>query len=304
MKGAGQQTADIITSSRAMATASREAADKLKAMTMYSYESALLARQGLADARAARRTTIEQTSRIIKANEGAPNGIQQSARSAKDALAATVEMARNEQRAWVGPTLWQPVNIAEKSDLQATVGLTNSGKTPALNVVVNHRYVPVRKGEELNPSHDPDRIPLDEAKLTHSVIQPGALQREIGVFDDLPNGASADMVAKLKSGDVILYIYGRISYKDCFGRSHKTTFAGAVDGKDGHWYGLPKWNYADERPQPYAGGPPMKGPNGPDKTKTPKPRPKRLSLHPLTPHDALRHALTAGKVEKRKKAPK
>jgi len=32
--------------------------------------------------------------------------------------------------------------------------------------------------------------------------------------------------------------------------------------------------------------------------------PKRLSLHPLQPRDALRHALTAGKVEKPKKAGK
>jgi len=37
---------------------------------------------------------------------------------------------------------------------------------------------------------------------------------------------------------------------------------------------------------------------GPDK---PRPRSKRLSLHPLTPQEALRHALTAGKVEKPKK---
>ena len=35
-----------------------------------------------------------------------------------------------------------------------------------------------------------------------------------------------------------------------------------------------------------------------------KPRPKRLSLHPLSPQEALRHALSAGKVEKRQKAGK
>lgn len=35
-----------------------------------------------------------------------------------------------------------------------------------------------------------------------------------------------------------------------------------------------------------------------------KPSPKRLSLHPLAPQDALRHALGAGKVAKPKGKPK
>lgn len=41
--------------------------------------------------------------------------------------------------------------------------------------------------------------------------------------------------------------------------------------------------------------------NQPKISKQIKPRPKRLSLHPLTPQEALRHALSAGKAEKKPK---
>jgi hypothetical protein len=134
--------------------------------------------------------------------------------------------AELDQRAWVNVTkikLEKPLTISEKPIV--TLIITNSGKTPALNVRVGaHMYV------SPNVMRD-DKIvrtgPYSEIIIAPNSEHTGqvAMSDEVFAFFRLPQ-----TFASVTKGDYSVYVDGKITYCDIFGKKHFVTFCSLVNG--------------------------------------------------------------------------
>lgn len=144
--------------------------------------------------------------------------------SAKDA-AASLELARKSleesqraleisQRAWLG--FYSATDYVPVSDVKGTVNVTigNSGRLPATAVRVRINSQTKRRDE---PPLEPDEPP---GIISTSVIHPGYPQTvAVGI-----SSLSVDQIEGVRSGFLILYVVGTVSYNDGFGKSRVTSF--------------------------------------------------------------------------------
>jgi len=154
---------------------------------------------------------------------------------------------RNEQRAWVGPTGRAPAQYTDDSGKPVylkfaqkpgfSIVITNSGKTPALKVrsiiavwtfPAHERFVP-HYGESQTVS-------------TVQTLFPGAISI-LSTRSDLPE-ISGLLESKLRSGEGIYHVYGRIDYEDVFHKPHETTFCVYVSQDFAALYNCPSYNDA------------------------------------------------------------
>jgi hypothetical protein len=82
----------------------------------------------------------------------------------------------------------------------------------------------VKKGEHFDPIFPPPQLPR-----SIDVLQPNMQTTLIGT--PRPVALTESDIAALKSGDAVIYIFGKLSYDDVFGRTHHTTF-GVYIGRD------------------------------------------------------------------------
>ena len=177
-----------------------------------------------ADAAKAAVKVAEETLKINK--EGMEANLNQS----KSALQASIEMARRDQRAWMGPREVTPsdfkedsrsVYVKEGEKIKIGVVVANSGKTPA-------RKFRCLTGIRILPATAPFVPYYSKTAIPESVgiIQPGARAiLPLASFAPLTKGT----VDAIKNNQVILYAYGMISYEDIFGVPHKTTFCMSLE---------------------------------------------------------------------------
>jgi hypothetical protein len=144
-------------------------------------------------------------------------------KQAEQSLKASIEVSRNDQRAWVGQTDILPpvftdggkaVYFKDGERTRFTVFIVNSGKSPAKNVAQSTSYRTLGSKIKFSP-----RYPGESDN--RGVIQPGL---RLALNPPETNRATRQMIETYASGENVLYLYGRITYDDIFDRPHQTTF--------------------------------------------------------------------------------
>jgi hypothetical protein len=161
---------------------------------------------------------VEKFERIANASE---EGIKANREAAGNALNASIDAARTEQRAWVGIEDVKVTETSEGSPIGVTVWVRNTGKTPALNLknvtIIGRAYPP----DELS---DTDFRLVDDgvdfARMP-GTLMPGA-PVSVPVHTVYP--MTAQRLDDIKSGREVLYVWGTIRYEDVFKRTHSTKF--------------------------------------------------------------------------------
>ena len=165
----------------------------------------------------------KQTAASKTSAEAAVNAVQ----VAKDTLKTNIEMARQDQRAWIGATEIiapklraannKPIYIKEESPIQFAAWILNSGKSPALEVKHSVNFIIIPTGK----SFVADYGPINKQKGSLTVLQP-----QMGLkIETVPSAPiPATVVDAIKNGQVILYFFGKITYSDIFKVPHTTTF--------------------------------------------------------------------------------
>ena len=189
----------------------------------YTHASALAAQQAA--------TAIENS--VVQAEDATRQTLDESRKS----LDATIEIARNDQRAWLGvvtPTLSLP---PQKPNVFMVI--KNFGRSPALNV----GYTIHLMWKEPGPEIKPDVSREHNSKLA-AVVQPG---EELTAEPAKPISMSEEWVRRVRATELTVYMCGEVHYSDIFDREHHTTFAYELlsPGPPSKWLLLTEGNTAD-----------------------------------------------------------
>jgi hypothetical protein len=179
---------------------------------------------------------VDKFDRIAKASEHSIRATQQ---AAQDALNASINASRLDQRAWVG--LLYPVTTFDNKKLQVGVSVVfkwrfkNSGKTPAINVAYDPEIIFREPGKGV-PDYDVDVKDNAYSKLTGireaSVIAPGEEQ-----FITFPTPVPAPIFfgpkqfVLMENNATVMYVVGKVTYNDIFPGTpqHSTKFCVLYD---------------------------------------------------------------------------
>jgi len=152
-------------------------------------------------------------------------------------LDKTIEMARSDQRAWVGAV--QPVIVQLKdSSMRVSITIQNFGRTPALNLVPQIHVRTLTSSESFAPGRPAE--PTDPK--TRAALQPGQ------AFTLGPNEVppiSTDLADEINTGKTCFYAFGEVFYDDAFGEHHCTTFAYMLLPSLATWRVMNIYNTAD-----------------------------------------------------------
>lgn len=138
---------------------------------------------------------------------------------------ATTSAMKLDERAWVGVIKVNQFDFKTGPGFTIPFDVTNSGKTPALNVHSEVTLKSLEKTVVFVPTYD-EPHPI---KPSIYVIQP---QMHM-TLSTLPIDVSERQFNDIANGRGILYAYGHIVYDDIFGTEHNTTFCVM------YWNGLP-----------------------------------------------------------------
>jgi hypothetical protein len=158
---------------------------------------------------------------------------KQLAQNAVDALANTEKSFRDEQRAWVGISDLNLSTFEPNKPITIEMRIANTGRTPARNVKSRYRThtsnlamdgpnpVQLSNLQKTKWEYDPAIAPQGKFSYWLGEIEPG---RPITAEQFSTSKDLKDSFALIKSGALIMYDYGEISYRDQSGREHTTTF--------------------------------------------------------------------------------
>jgi hypothetical protein len=181
----------------------------------------------------------KQTDRIIAADERLAKAMEDNVANEKEALAqskkisdknlaqskssleAAIALSRSDQRAWVGATEIRDLNFSVGELTKYSVRVRNTGKSPALHVTVEvaGQYVP--RGEKVEFVYPPL-----STFTSNATVQPGVITSVTTVG---PVALNQTQVNALKSGESVIYLYGKIRYQDVFRVVHHATFCFVVE---------------------------------------------------------------------------
>jgi hypothetical protein len=164
---------------------------------------------------------------LVSANETATKA----ANAARDAVEATRDATRIDQRAWVSlKNVFTDPKIPEVGKtIRFSVEFYNSGKTPARKLIGNAVVDPVAKGGEPNFSYTGDKQ-IAAGYMAPNSMSNADLFPAISRSTGKPGPLTQPLFDGITNGDIILYVHGRIDYEDIFGLPHWTTFC---------WFYLP-----------------------------------------------------------------
>ena len=149
------------------------------------------------------------------------------AKSAADAGIAAVEASRAasrlDQRAWIGTEGYSAV-INAGVPANVTIAFRNTGKTPALQFRSSVNTSPEPKGLY------PDFNRLAEPK-SKGVLPPNGVNT-VSVSPTKGAKLAQSEYEKVRSGELVVFIYGTAWYEDIFGQPHWIHFCSYV-GRDG-----------------------------------------------------------------------
>jgi len=141
---------------------------------------------------------------------------------AQRSLGTTIDSFHLEQRAWLGlgealppPFMEGRKRVYVKEGEETSFGfiITNSGRTPAMNVIQGTSYISLLASAKFSP-----RYPGGTERA--GVFQPNA---KVWAITPTTGRWTKLQVDNLKNGVYALYLFGTISYDDVFGATHHTT---------------------------------------------------------------------------------
>ena len=147
-------------------------------------------------------------------------------------IKATQEQSRLDQRAWIGGVEATPPPF---TDGTSRVYIKEGERIPIIGIVIiNSGKTPARKIKTVqqmrafaNNIFKPVYVSDSPIKKSISVLHPGGRDTlPITPFDII---ITKEMINEIRSGKIVLYIYGKITYEDIFGRGHRTTFCHFID---------------------------------------------------------------------------
>jgi cytoskeletal protein RodZ len=212
---------------------SRTATDATKKSAEAAVKSVEVAEKALKSGDESSGNTLTEMKEQSKAMQSAAEAGKRQAVTSKIALETSIQMSRNDQRAWVGPVDTTSVTYFDQSrkayveeGLVTTLGviITNSGKTPALEVT-NLQRMDILPAAKRFVADYPGAVTAPST----SVLQPGAKVLLKSLPSDKP--IPKEFIDRFANGELILYFHGFITYKDIFAQSHKTTFCSYM-GRD------------------------------------------------------------------------
>lgn len=190
--------------------------------------------------------TKTQIDRMITETNRIADSMSKTVQHSKKALDSTIENSHLEQRAWIGPTLVLPaeyteggkkIYIKEGHPINCGVVITNSGKTPALNVQHSIAVQALKRGEK-------PLLKETTGQRDISVLQPGTT---LTIHYPPIIGVSKANVAALSSGQDILFMYGIIRYDDIFKKTHLTKFCMYLAPDLATFSSCPYYNETDDK---------------------------------------------------------
>src|SRR5713226_9022985 len=153
-----------------------------------------------------------QTDKIITADERLAKAMENSVKQAGDALNASIEASRTDQRAWIAIGTPSPtLKVGNPSILQ--VRIWNAGKTPAFITKGSSVIEPLPNGAY--PDFKPRRGEITSDPI---VLSPNAQFFVTHQLDRRNPAQNMDetMLRPLTNSTVIVYLWGRIEYEDVF----------------------------------------------------------------------------------------
>jgi hypothetical protein len=181
----------------------------------------------------------KQTDKIISSDERLATAMENSVAQAKTGLDASIEASRIDQRAWVGPTGEVILDIKPWKQPQITTVVSNTGKTPALHVRALIVGKIGLKGTAM--MFDYAKLPSGQNR-SDTTLQPGT---HITLYPENTPVFSPTQIETIKRGDIVVYVHGKITYQDVFGKEHHTTFCSIVDRNLTDAEDCPQYNHAD-----------------------------------------------------------
>lgn len=178
----------------------------------------------------------EETRRAITALENIAQSTQSTIEQSKVSLDANMDAFRLDTRPWVGHSdIVLPreanglaMNMIKMGNLPVfSTKLHNYGRSPAMSVEL-------RLGSHITKSSDKFIATYGKRPATSSksAIWPGAFGTTGPAFPSV-TPLTEEQVTLIKSGELIIYYYGEVSYKDIFGKRHVTTFCTYLSSRHG-----------------------------------------------------------------------
>lgn len=140
------------------------------------------------------------------------------------------EAMRLQQRAWVFVTEIRASELQAGRPLDITLGFKNTGRTPARNVQIATQVDSLPKGR------DPE--PRLEKAYSRGIIPPeGTVFANIGNGNGHSQGLTQEDLQAIKSGDLVVWAYGTLTYDDVFEVRQATMFCYRLQ-PDGHTFAV------------------------------------------------------------------
>jgi hypothetical protein len=214
--------------------------NQLKEMHDGGIDTHALAEASGNQAKAARDFAISSDSINSEIND-AESDFAKMAKNSEGSIKATQEAMRQDQRAWIG--MMQVTGIPEVGKpFHAAIALANTGKTPAIDFVVQERLIPLNESDKFSPDWN--------AKATG--IHSRAVLFPNQIFNSVVKGSEKEVVVDqatldtiVNTGKVKAYVFGRACYRDVFKRRHWLHFCDVYDPEGKTYIACAEYNEVD-----------------------------------------------------------
>jgi len=171
------------------------------------------------------RNTVKEMGKQSGSMHDATNANKKAVQLSEGNIKATQDQFRRDQRAWIGianPIIDRGVLLKEGEYSRFEIIVTNSGKTPAKNIEswITDKELPV--GKKLVFKKPISIIGIQ----SKTVLLPNA---KIRFAINTDRRITKEDIERIKSGKSFLYVYGKITYQDVFGKEHYTTFCEVLE---------------------------------------------------------------------------
>jgi hypothetical protein len=141
-------------------------------------------------------------------------------------------------RPWVGPESIRTAAFAAGGQPITTLHIVNSGRAPAMDLRSN------TVGSLRSAATPPPTIPATKGPLANTAILFPNAGGDLTFFSNT-RALTADEVSNIQSGQYVLWLAGRLDYRDGRGADHTTTFRYRYDPKLASFTATPSGNAAN-----------------------------------------------------------
>lgn len=160
-----------------------------------------------------------QTRDLIQQNADQVAAAQSSAAAAKETVEAMRRSIRLDQRAWLSIEQVTVSGLKFEGRLEISIKITNTGRTPAKHANLGMNVDPVENGKE-------PRFYFADPTGGSAVIFPKGEYSNFGVLNCTPEN-----LKKILSGEIVVWVYGKIVYEDIFGSKHWLKFCYSMNAQ-------------------------------------------------------------------------